>query len=68
MVAQLQAKPGAAGFEATIGEVATTQVEGTSNLAYLVYDTITNLTTQDEQVEMLLQRCRTSGIRWPVCD
>lgn len=51
MVAQLQAKPGAAGIEVTIGDFATTQVVGTFKLAYLVYNTITNLTTQDEQVE-----------------
>ncbi len=51
MVAQLQAKPGAEDIKVTIGDFATAQVEGTSRLAYLVYNTITNLTTQDEQVE-----------------
>jgi hypothetical protein len=35
----------------TIGDFATTRVDGTFRLAYLVYNTITNLTTQDEQVE-----------------
>ena len=33
----------------TIGDFATTRVDGTFSLAYLVYNTIGNLTTQDEQ-------------------
>jgi SAM-dependent methyltransferase len=51
MVAQLQAKPGADGIGVTIGDFADTRVDGTFTLAYLVYNTIMNLTTQDEQVE-----------------
>ena len=51
MVAQLQAKPGADDIGVTIGDFATTRVDGTFTLAYLVCNTITNLTTQDEQVE-----------------
>jgi SAM-dependent methyltransferase len=51
MVARLQAKPGAADIGVTIGDFATTKLAGTFTLAYLVYNTITNLTTQDEQVE-----------------
>jgi len=51
MVAQLQAKPGAGAIDVTIGDFATTRVGRTFRLAYLVYNTITNLTTQDEQVE-----------------
>ncbi len=35
----------------TIGDFATTQAGGSFTLAYLVRNTITNLTTQDEQVE-----------------
>jgi SAM-dependent methyltransferase len=50
MVAQLRAKPGADDIGVTIGDFATTRVEGTFRLAYLVYNTITNLTSQDEQV------------------
>jgi hypothetical protein len=34
----------------TIGDFATTTVEGTFSVAYLVFNTIMNLTTQDEQV------------------
>ena len=51
MVAQLQAKPGADDIGVTIGDFATTKVDGTFKLAYLVLNTITNLTTQHEQVE-----------------
>jgi SAM-dependent methyltransferase len=51
MAARLQAKPGAADISVTIGDFATTRLAGTFTLAYLVYNTITNLTTQDEQVE-----------------
>ncbi|MBA2529490.1 MAG: class I SAM-dependent methyltransferase [Euzebyales bacterium] len=51
MVERLRAKPGADDIGVTIGDFATTRVEGTFRLAYLVYNTITNLTTQDEQVE-----------------
>jgi SAM-dependent methyltransferase len=50
MVARLRAKPGAEGIGVTIGDFATTRVEGAFSLAYLVFNTINNLTTQDEQV------------------
>jgi SAM-dependent methyltransferase len=50
MVERLRAKPGADDVGVTIGDFATTKVAGTFRLAYLVYNTITNLTTQDEQV------------------
>ena len=49
MVAKLREKPGAEKIEVTIGDFATTRVDGTFSLAYLVYNTIGNLTTQDEQ-------------------
>src|SRR5213596_1776881 len=50
MVARLRAKPGAEEIGVTIGTFATTRVEGTFSLVYLVFNTIGNLTTQDEQV------------------
>jgi SAM-dependent methyltransferase len=50
MVARLWAKPGAEEIGVTIGDFATTEVEGTFSVAYLVFNTINNLTTQDEQV------------------
>ena len=50
MVARLRAKPGADAIGVTFGDFATTRVDGTFALAYLVFNTIMNLTTQDEQV------------------
>jgi SAM-dependent methyltransferase len=50
MVARLRAKPGADHIDVTIGDFATTTVEGKFSLVYLVANTIMNLTTQDEQV------------------
>ena len=50
MVARLRAKPGAEEIGVTIGDFATTTVDGTFSLAYLVSNTIMNLTTQEEQV------------------
>jgi len=50
MVARLQAKPGAEAIGVTIGDFATTTVEGRFTVAYLVFNTIMNLTTQDAQV------------------
>ena len=51
MVAELRAKPGAEEIGVTIGDFATTRVDGAFTLVYLVRNTIMNLTTQDEQVE-----------------
>jgi SAM-dependent methyltransferase len=50
MVARLRAKPGAERIGVTVGDFATTTVEGRFALAYLVFNTIGNLTTQDAQV------------------
>jgi len=50
MVARLRAKPGGDEIGVTIGDFATTTVDGTFSLAYLVFNTIENLTTQDAQV------------------
>src|SRR5512132_7529 len=50
MVARLRAKPGGNEIGVTIGDFATTRVDETFSLAYLVFNTIENLTTQDEQV------------------
>jgi SAM-dependent methyltransferase len=50
MVARLRAKPGGDAIGVTIGDFATTRVEGTFRLAYLVFNTIMNLTTQEAQV------------------
>jgi hypothetical protein len=50
MVARLRASPGAESVAVTIGDFATAGVDGTFSLVYLVRNTITNLTTQQEQV------------------
>jgi SAM-dependent methyltransferase len=50
MVARLREKPGGAETPVAIGDFATTRVAGAFALVYLVYNTIMNLTTQDEQV------------------
>jgi SAM-dependent methyltransferase len=50
MVAKLREKPGAERMEVAIGDFATTRVDGTFSLAYVVFNTIGNLTTQDAQV------------------
>jgi SAM-dependent methyltransferase len=50
MVDRLRTKPGSEAVGVTIGDFATTRVEGSFSLAYLVFNTINNLTTQDEQV------------------
>jgi hypothetical protein len=50
MVAELRAKPGTDDIGVTIGDFATTRVGGTFKLAYLLRNTIMNLTTHDGQV------------------
>jgi SAM-dependent methyltransferase len=50
MVARLQEKPGSEDIGVTIGDFATTTVEGSFSVAYLVFNTIMNLTTQAAQV------------------
>jgi len=49
MVGQLRAKPGGEDIPVTIGDFATTRVDQTFTVAYLVFNTINNLTTQDAQ-------------------
>jgi len=50
MAAKLRAKPGGEDIGVTIGDFATTTVDGTFSVAYLVFNTIMNLTTQAAQV------------------
>ena len=50
MVAELRARPGAEAVGVTVGDFATTRVGGSFRLAYLVRNTIMNLTSQDDQV------------------
>jgi SAM-dependent methyltransferase len=50
MAARLRAKPGGQDIGVTIGDFATSRVDGTFSIAYLVFNTIMNLTTQAAQV------------------
>ena len=50
MAARLHAKSGAEDIGVTIGDFSTTTVDGTFSVAYLVFNTILNLTTQAGQV------------------
>jgi SAM-dependent methyltransferase len=50
MATRLHAKDEAQRIKVTIGDMATTRVDGSFRLVYLVFDTIGNLPTQDEQV------------------
>jgi len=50
MVAHLKAKPGGDAIDVTIGDYANAKVAGTFALVYIVFNSISNATTQDEQV------------------
>jgi SAM-dependent methyltransferase len=50
MVARLRAKADAEPIHVTIGDFATTKVAETFSVAYLVFNTIMNLTTAEEQI------------------
>ena len=50
MVARLRAKPGGDRIPVAIGDFATASADGAFSLAYLVFNTINNLITQDAQV------------------
>jgi SAM-dependent methyltransferase len=50
MVAKLREKPGGDQISVTIGDFAEVPVPGTYRLIYVVYNTLFNLLTQDEQV------------------
>jgi SAM-dependent methyltransferase len=50
MLEQLRAKPGGKAISVAVGDFSTTLVDGSFSLAYLVFNTIENLVTQDTQV------------------
>ncbi|MER6491390.1 class I SAM-dependent DNA methyltransferase [Streptomyces griseorubiginosus] len=51
MADRLRAKPGGESIGVTLGDFATTRAPGTFSVAYLVFNTIMNLTSQDAQVD-----------------
>jgi SAM-dependent methyltransferase len=50
MLARLRSKPGGKAIDVTIGDMATARVDGIFTVAYLVFNTINNLTSQEAQV------------------
>jgi len=50
MIAQLRAKPGGAGIAVTVGDFADVPVAGAYHLIYVVWNTLFNLLTQEDQV------------------
>jgi SAM-dependent methyltransferase len=51
MVERLRGKPGGSAIGVTIGDFASARVDGVFSLAFLLYNTIMNLTTQEAQVD-----------------
>jgi SAM-dependent methyltransferase len=58
MVDQLRRKIDATALPVTVGDMATTQVPGDYSLVYLVFNSISNLRTQAEQVECFRNAAR----------
>ncbi|MEO1648202.1 MAG: class I SAM-dependent methyltransferase [Pseudomonadota bacterium] len=50
MVAQLREKPGGSEIPVVIGDMASARVDGAFSLVFLVFNTICNLTTQEQQI------------------
>jgi hypothetical protein len=50
MAARIAGKPGGDAVQVTIGDMTSTRVHGEFSLVYLVFNTISNVTTQDGQV------------------
>lgn len=58
MVARLREKAGESELPVVLGDMATTRAPGEFTLVYLVFNTISNLLTQDEQVECFRNAAR----------
>jgi SAM-dependent methyltransferase len=52
MAARIAGKPGGVDIDVTIGDMTTSRVPGQFSLVYLVFNTISNVTTQDGQVDV----------------
>nr|WP_238362007.1 class I SAM-dependent methyltransferase [Actinopolymorpha pittospori] len=52
MAARIASKPAGDAIDVTIGDMTTTRVAGQFSLVYLVFNTISNVTTQDGQVDV----------------
>jgi SAM-dependent methyltransferase len=58
MAAQLAKKPGAEAIEVVLGDMCTASVPGSFRLVYVIYNAITIVTTQDEQVAVFANAAR----------
>jgi SAM-dependent methyltransferase len=58
MIARLRTQAGAENIGITLGDFATATVDGAFSVVYLLRNTITNLTSQDEQVECFRNAAR----------
>jgi SAM-dependent methyltransferase len=58
MVAELRNKPGSGDISVSIGDMTSTRAPGQFSLVYLVYNAITCLLTQDQQVECFRNAAR----------
>jgi SAM-dependent methyltransferase len=58
MVAQMRSKPGGDAIRVEIGDMTTVSMGTGFSLAYLVYNTVMNLTTQDLQIECFANAAR----------
>jgi SAM-dependent methyltransferase len=54
MAARVAGKPGGAAVEVTIGDMTSTRVPGEFSLVFLVFNTISNVTSQDGQVDVFV--------------
>jgi SAM-dependent methyltransferase len=61
MVGRLRSKPGGSDLAVTIGDMASTRVPGEFSLVYLVFNTVFNLITQDDQVRCFENAARHLG-------
>jgi len=61
MVQQLRARPGGAGLRVEQGDMTTVDMGGRYSLVYLVYNTIFNLLTEDDQVRCFENAARHLG-------
>ncbi len=52
MLARLREKAGAEAVTTTLGDMTSTRVDGSFDVAYLVFNTVGNVTTQDGQVDI----------------
>lgn len=58
MAARMREKVGAEGIPVVVGDMATTTLDATFSLVYLVWNSLSNLRTQDEQVQCFRNAAR----------